>query len=276
MNILKKDLSQPIGVFDSGLGGLSVLATLKNILPNENYIYYGDSLRAPYGVKSAEEIIAYSDEIVRWFLDRNVKALVIACNTATSVAAKHLRSNYEIPIIGMEPALKPAIFHKKTKNIAVMATQITLRENKFNNLLNDLIKEYDSSNEINVVKIPCPELVELVENYIIKGVEVEAAIKSCFEKVNRDNFLKLEDIDSVVLGCTHFSFLYSSVKKVFGDDVIIFDGNVGTANHLKTVLEDRGLLNNVSELNDIYIYNSLSEDMAKKSYKLFKGLCNLI
>ena len=148
-----------IGVFDSGLGGISVLRDLKELMPNENFIYYGDSAYAPYGVKTKDEITKRCVEIIEFFIEKGVKAVVIACNTATSASANYLRKKYkDLPIIGMEPALKVATQGVKNNNIVVMATPLTLKEKKFEKLMNNFMGNN------NVIKMPCPKLVEIVEN----------------------------------------------------------------------------------------------------------------
>ena len=147
-----------IGVFDSGLGGISVLKEFVKSMPSENFIYYGDSANAPYGIKTKKEITDRCENIIEFFIKQGVKAVVIACNTATSASANILRKKYSyLPIIGMEPALKVAADGKTDNTIVVMATPLTLREEKFNNLMS----RYDDENTI--IKMPCPELVKIVE-----------------------------------------------------------------------------------------------------------------
>ncbi len=269
MKLKHKD--RAIGVFDSGLGGLSVLSTLMDVFDHEQYIYYGDSLHAPYGVKSAEDVLEFSHNIVNWFIKRDVKAIVIACNTATSVSAKFLRENYDIPIIGMEPAIKPAVEHfkkseqytkyHKHKKIAVMATDMTLREKKFSDLLSKL--EMGDS----ILKIPCPELVELVERGITKGKDVENAIKKCFyaQGVSEELF---QDIYSIVLGCTHFSFVKEAIYEVFGKDTAIFDGNEGTARHLKRLVESNERVSLEEKMPDNKLYEEVKQRLGKFDIRL--------
>ena len=166
-----------IGVFDSGLGGISVLKELREAMPSEKFIYYGDSANAPYGIKTKEEITERCEKIIEFFLKEGVKAIVIACNTATSAAANVLREKYSnLPIIGMEPALKVAADGKIDNTIVVMATPLTLREEKFNNLMS----QYDDDNI--VIKMPCPELVNIVENDLLDDKEVvEKQIKDYYK-----------------------------------------------------------------------------------------------
>ena len=256
VNKMKK--TAPIGVFDSGMGGISVLGELLRHMPTENFIYYGDSANAPYGVRSTEELIDLSVNVSEYLVEQGVKAIVVACNTATSAAIKVLRDKYSIPIIGMEPALKPAVENTDGGRVAVMATEVTLREKKFAKLMERL----DASTAID--KVPCPELVPLVEKGQIKGPEVESVIRMCFEGI------ELEHVKSVVLGCTHYVFLKDAVKSVLGADVQIFDGNFGTVKHLKHKLEQLDQLNDSNQVSEIKIINSLSQEMVVRSNELLK------
>lgn len=252
------DKKLAIGIFDSGLGGISVLAEIIKKMPNEKYIYYGDSENAPYGVKTPEEVSRLSRNICDFFTQQGVKAIVVACNTATSAAIKELRKTYNIPIIGMEPALKPAVEMNKEGKIVVMATEMTLKEKKFSNLMEKYGQESD------IVKLPCPRLVELVEKGIVEGIQAQEAIKNCFEGID------INEISSIVLGCTHYIFLKDSIREIVGDRVHIIDGNDGTARHLKNILESKGLLDD-EEKQESYleIYNSKNDrNMIELSKKL--------
>lgn len=248
----------PIGVFDSGMGGISVLGELLRHMPTENFIYYGDSANAPYGVRTTEELIDLSINVSEYLVEQGVKAIVVACNTATSAAIKALREKYSIPIIGMEPALKPAVENTVDGRVAVMATEVTLREKKFAKLMERL----DASTAID--KVPCPELVPLVERGQVNGPEVESAIRMCFKDVEMLN------VKSVVLGCTHYVFLKDAVRSVLGENVQIFDGNFGTVRHLKHKLEQLDQLNDANQLSNIKIINSLSQEMVIRSNELLK------
>ena len=251
-----------IGVFDSGLGGISVLKELKKAMPNEKFIYYGDSANAPYGIKTKEEITKRCEDIIEFFLSKGVKAVVIACNTATSAAANILREKYSfLPIIGMEPALKVAADGKVDNTIVVMATPLTLREEKFNNLM----AQYDDNNT--VIKMPCPELVNIVENDLLDD---ESVVKTQLTKYYKD--LDMEKINSVVLGCTHFVFYKNYMEQILDNNINIVDGNQGTTNHLKEVLRLRNELRDKSEKGSITIYNSSKDE---KFIKLSQKLLNL-
>ena len=222
---------QPIGVFDSGAGGLSVLKELVKLMPEEDFIFFGDSLNAPYGTKSHEEVTRLSFACAQELLNRGVKEIVIACNTATSVAAPALRSHYtQLPIIGIEPALKPAVLAHPGGRILVMATPLTLREDKFTHLMGD----YHDQAEI--IPLPCPELVEFAEKGILEGPEVDAYLREVFTEADA------KSCDAAVLGCTHFPLLTGPIRKALGEKVKIYDGGPGTARQARNMLEKWGLL----------------------------------
>lgn len=252
-------MDRPIGVFDSGLGGISTLKELTKYMPHENFIYFGDSEFAPYGTKTKEEIIERCKYICELFIKKNVKAIVIACNTATSAAAPTLRDLYKnIPILGLEPALKAAADYKDNSTIAVMATPLTLKESKFNRLM----ESYISTN--NIIKIPCPELVTIVEqNRINDETLVLEQLKKYYSNLN------IESIDSVVLGCTHFIFYKKYLQKILADHTKIFDGNIGVTIHLYNTLEKANLLNPSTHKGEISIHNSSCNlALLELSYKL--------
>lgn len=220
----------PIGVFDSGVGGISVLRVMRRILPNERFLYYGDNLNAPYGTRSEEEIRSLTSDSVRVLLNRGIKALVIACNTATSAAAEALRSSLTLPIIGMEPALKPAALKYEGGTILVMATPATLRQKKFQNLM----QHYGAG----VQMLPCAELVKFVERGEIDSPALSAYLAERFAPY-RDR-----RVDAIVLGCTHYVFARSAIERLM-PGAELFDGNEGTARHLEEVLRSLDLLNPV-------------------------------
>lgn len=215
-----------IGFFDSGVGGVSVLHTARRILPNEHFLYYGDNGHAPYGPKPLEEIRRLSAESVGVLLDRGVKAVVIACNTATSAYAEILRAELKLPVIGMEPALKPAQEARHGGEILVLATQATLTLPKFQRLM----KRYGD----HVIPVVGRGLVELVEAGKADSPETEAALRELLGRyVGRS-------IDSVVLGCTHYPFLAGAIQRMF-PEAELFDGRTGTCMRLKHLLEAGGL-----------------------------------
>lgn len=237
----------PIGFFDSGVGGLSVLKEALKIMPTENYIYFGDSKNAPYGVKDFKEVKALTYEAVEFLLSKGAKGLVIACNTATSAAVAALRVTYpEIPIVGIEPAVKPAVKLKRPGKIIIMATPVTLKLEKFHKLL-DLYKD-----EAEIIPMPCAGLMEFVEAGNINGAETIAYLKEKFAQYNS------KDIASVVLGCTHYPFIKGTLSEIIGSDIPIIDGGMGTCKEIQRRLGVAGLLTDSKEKGTIKIYNSLN------------------
>ena len=221
-----------IAVFDSGVGGLSVLRHLRKLLPKENYIYFGDCANAPYGSRTTEEVRSLTLSVAEKLLSGfSVKALVVACNTATAAAIGALRAKYpELIVIGIEPALKLAADKFPGGRVGVMATQVTLREEKFDALMH----RFDAG--CTVEKIPAPGLVELIE----AGKADSAENQALLEKILAPYRGKL---DALVLGCTHYPFAAATIRKVLGEDVVLLDGGEGTARETRRRLEAAGLLN---------------------------------
>lgn len=220
-----------IAVFDSGLGGISVLRELVRQMPQENYLYFGDSKHAPYGTKSTQQVRTLTLQAVQPLMEHGIKALVVACNTATSAAIDLLRSRYpSCIIIGIEPALKLAVDRHPGKRIVVMATNMTLREEKFARL----IEHCQASQQID--SLPCPGLVEFVESGILNGPELEA-----FLSQRLTPHLNPKPA-AIVLGCTHYPFVRPSIAKIAGPDVEILDGSEGTARETQRRLRQAGLL----------------------------------
>ena len=217
----------PVGVFDSGVGGISTLREMIHELPEERFVYYGDMANAPYGTKSTEEVTGCVRSVVDRLLQKHIKALVIACNTATGAAAATLRKELDIPVVGMEPALKPASKARKDGSVLVLATPLTLQQEKFENLM----KQYGEG----AVKVPCPGLMELVEADDASGAR--RYLQELFTRYPP------ERVDAVVLGCTHYVFLKDMIRELLPDRIAITDGNAGTARQLRRVLEQNGLLN---------------------------------
>ena len=225
------DRESPIAVFDSGLGGISVLRELRRQLPQERFLYFGDSANAPYGTRPTEEIRALTLKNAEHLFSMGAKALVLACNTATSAAVDELRARYpEKIIIGIEPALKPAVDRHPNGKILVMATEATLRERKFAALM----ERYGAHCQI--CKCPCPALVELVERGQTSGDAVEAALRGYLA-----DYL-LPPPDAVVLGCTHYPFLRAAVRAVVGEGPELLDGADGTAKETRRRLAAADLL----------------------------------
>ena len=252
------DKDAPIGFFDSGVGGLSVLKEAIKLLPREDFIYFGDSKNAPYGSKTVGEVKRLSFRATDFLLEIGVKAIVVACNTATSAAIEDLRDAYpQMPIIGIEPALKPAVELQRRGKILIMATPVTLAESKFSNLM----RSFEKSSEI--VPLPCPGLAELIETGNLDGKEIESFLS------NRLNMFRSSSIASVVLGCTHYPFVKSKLASVIGSDVPIIDGSCGTAKQLRRLLLKNSLMSERIQAGKVHIYNSLdSKYIIDLSYTL--------
>ena len=255
-----KEKEMPIGFFDSGVGGLSVMKEALKIMPNENYIYFGDSINAPYGVKSVEEVRALTFKAVEFLLSKGVKGIAIACNTATSAAVADLRVKYpNLPLVGIEPAVKPAVELKENGNILIMATPMTIKEAKFNRLM-DRYKD-----RANIIPVPCPGLVEFIESGKFEGTEIETYLNE------RLNEYKKSNISAIVLGCTHYPFIKPVLAKIFGENTSIIDGGMGTVKELKRRLMNEDLLNDSDNDGNIEIINSSNQDrVIELSYNLLE------
>ncbi len=250
--------SRPIGVFDSGLGGITVLKKLAQIMPNEKFIFFGDSKNAPYGTKSIGEILALCISNAKRLIEMDVKAIVIACNTATSVAAESLRNSFDIPVIGIEPAIKPAAVNHPDGKVLVMATPVTLKKEKFVHLM----ENYRDMAQI--IPLPCPGLVEIIEKGVISGQEINSYLKELFSPYEN------EKISAVVLGCTHYPLIADSIKNEFGYDVDIIDGSLGTAKETKRKLDEYKINASPEQKGNIVFISSLNTDeeinLMKKLY----------
>ena len=242
------DCRAPVAVFDSGLGGISVLRELVRTLPRENYLYFGDSLHAPYGTKTPQEVVDLSLQAADRLLSQGAKALVVACNTATSAAIRTLRKTYpELAIVGTEPAIKPAVERHPGGRILMLATAMTVQEEKFQHLK----AQYDDQAQI--IPIACSGLMEYVEQGVLRGAEVEGYLLDKLEP-----YLKVP-IDAVVLGCTHYPFLRGAIRRIVGRRPEIIDGSIGIARQLERRLEEQGLLNPGDVSGKVEFQNSLDE-----------------
>lgn len=231
-----------IAVFDSGVGGISVLRHLRRLLPGERYLYYGDSANAPYGVRSTGEVRALTMAAAEKLLCRDVKALVVACNTATAAAISQLRQRWpEKIIIGIEPALKPAAERFPGGTVGVLATPVTLREEKFASLQHGV-------GTCRVIPISVPGLVELVEAGKGAGEEARALLLPILSPY-------VGELDALVLGCTHYPFAAGPIGEILGPGTALFDGGEGTARETRRRLEAAGLLSGGP--GDVVFENSL-------------------
>lgn len=218
-------MDRPIGFFDSGVGGVSVLRAARKLMPEEDYLYFGDSAHAPYGVKTQAEVQTLTLQAVEFLLGKDVKAVVIACNTATSAAIQTVRDHYPaLPVVGLEPAVKPAVERLAAEKVLVLATTGTLAGEKFRHLAD----AFEASAKI--VPLPCPGLVELIEAGETDGPRVEAFLQARLATVGTLHKA------AVVLGCTHYPFIAEALKRLLPLDTAILDGSEGAAQQLERLL----------------------------------------
>ena len=238
-------MSDIVGVFDSGIGGLSVLRELEKILPNEDFYYYGDSLNNPYGEKSDEELFEITSGVVDYLVNKGCKLIVIACNTATTRCMKYLREKYkDIIFVGTVPAIKVAC-DREFKNTLVMATPATIESERTMELIRDNIRD-----DQNIYLVACPGLANAIEDNDQERIE----------EILKDTFREYKDkeIDSIVLGCTHYPFIKEEILKEM-PGVSLLDGSRGVAMEVKRQLENNGLLSDRASRR-IVIYNSLTKE----------------
>lgn len=249
----------PVGVFDSGVGGISVLREIHRLLPAEDLIYYADSGHCPYGGKTREEIQARAVAITELFMARGVKLVVVACNTATIAAVEHLRATYPIPFVGMEPAVKPAAAQTKSGVVGVLATGAALAGDKFHKLLADHAKN------VRVITQPCPGLVEQVEAGELNG----AATRALVERYTQP--LLAQGADVMVLGCTHYPFLRPLIREVVGADVALIDTGAAVARQTQRILEREGLLRDAGAPGRIEWHGSGDAALLARLHPLLMG-----
>lgn len=248
-------MKDAIAVFDSGVGGISVLRELVKQMPNEDFLFFGDSLHAPYGTKTTEEVRRLTIEATEKFMEEGAKGVTIACNTATSAAVRVLRERYpQFPIVGIEPALKPAVEHCPGKRVLVLATPVTIREEKFHKLLN----RYEE--DALVIPLPAPGLMEFVEEGKIHSLELMEYLEKLLDPYKKG---KPDEVAGVVLGCTHYPFVADSIQKVLGDSAIIFDGSEGTAREMRRRLDVAGKLNPDKNHKGKVVFTTSSPDPGK-------------
>jgi glutamate racemase len=221
-----------IGIFDSGVGGTSIWKEIKALLPNENTIYLSDSKNAPYGEKTKQEIIDLSIKNTEFLLQQNCKLIIVACNTATTNAIKVLREKYSIPFIGIEPAIKPAALKTKTNIIGILATKGTLNSELFEKTSNTIRDQILIKEKIG------KGLVELIEDGKINSSEMKNLLNSYIEPMLG------EDVDCLVLGCTHYPYLIPQIREIVGDKIQIIDSGEAVAKQTKAILEKYELFNN--------------------------------
>ena len=252
--------NQPIGLFDSGIGGTSIWSAIHELLPNEDTIYLADSKNAPYGKKSKEEIIALSRKNTEFLLKKNAKLIVVACNTATTNAIKELREIYNVPFIGIEPAIKPAAINSMTQTIGILATKGTLSSELFN-------KAVELYQDTKIVEQVGHGLVELIENGDINSPEITKLLQSYLQPMISEN------IDYLVLGCSHYPYLIPQIKKIIPNHIKIIDSGEAVARQTQKILQEKVGEHVAGKSNSIFYTNTnprvLSEILENK-YKVIE------
>jgi glutamate racemase len=238
--------TRPIGVFDSGIGGLSIMQCIKQQLPSENLLYVADTLYAPYGEKSAEFIQQRVNEIADWFIAKNTKAIVVACNTATVNAIDQLRKSIAIPVIGVEPAIKPAANLSRRKKVAILVTKATAENQRFL----ALVAQYKNDSEVYIQ--PCPGLVELIEQDKKNSAECKLMLNAYLTP------LMAKGVDTIVLGCTHYPLVRELISQLCGDGVVIMETALPVTEQLQRQLASHHLTNNSSAIGSTAFYSSKS------------------
>lgn len=249
--------NQRIGIFDSGIGGLSILSELVNTLPNENYLFYEDSINNPYGEKSDEELFSIACNIVDYLLTNNCKIIVIACNTATTSCIKKLRDKYQdVIFVGTVPAIKMA-YDSNLKNTLLLATPYTVSSKRVQELLNDYTAKDQS-----IYVVSGENLANLIE---------EEKKDEIYNLLNKILLPYKEKIDSIILGCTHYPLVSDMIRKIL-PNIEILDGSLGVARETKHQLELNNLLNNSLQKGNVKIINSKSDELVNRSFKILNNV----
>ena len=252
------DSNSPIGVFDSGLGGLTVLKALRHLLPHENFIFVGDSARAPYGSRKPEEIVLFLQQFMDYFKSQNVKMAVCACNTMTSYSYPIIKNNTAFSLIPMNPSIIPALKVSPNKHIGVIATEATINKG----MHKMAAKQLDE--EIKVYGISCPKFVPLIEAGKIQGEQIEQAVQEYAQKFIHD------DIHSLILGCTHYPIIDNVLHKYF-KDVTLIDPAFETAKQAVQVLKDNHLLNTQTQSGTLQLRFSAIQENSNQMAKIILG-----
>ncbi len=233
-------MEQAIGVFDSGVGGLTVVREIMRQLPNENVIYFGDTARVPYGSKSKQTVLKYSKQIVRFLMTKNVKAIVVACNTASALALEDMRQEMTVPVIGVvRPGARMAVEMTKTKSVGIIGTDGTIKSG----IYTDYIRNLD--HDVTVIGKACPLFVPLVEEGLLEDRITDDMVDRYLSEIKPYN------VDALVLGCTHYPLLMNPIKRYMGDKVTLVNPAYETAKELKRLLGENGILN-VGKKNPTY------------------------
>ncbi len=255
--------TNPIGVFDSGVGGISIWKEIISLLPKENTIYLADSKNAPYGQKSKQEIMDLSVKNTELLLKKGCKIIVVACNTATTNAISYLRKKYDVPFIGIEPAIKPAALKTKTKSIGILATKGTLNSELF------ATTSEKFSEDIKIFEQIGEGLVPLIETGKIHTATMENLLKKYLKSLTK------HQIDYLVLGCSHYPFLIPQIKKIINKNVTIIDSGEAVARQTKAILSKNNLLNTTKNIGKHQLFSNLDATIISQFIATEKASCKI-
>jgi glutamate racemase len=254
-------MTNPIGIFDSGIGGTSILKEVHQLLPHENIMYLADSKNAPYGAKSQEKIMELSIKNTEFLLNQGCKLIIVACNTATTNAISYLRAHYEVPFVGIEPAIKPAAIETKTKSVGILATKGTLSSALFHQTSNLFARD------ITVIEQIGEGIVKLMENGQLYSEEMYELLESYLQPMIKAK------IDHLVLGCTHYAYLTPILKDILPEGITIIDSGLAVAKQTKNLLQNHNLLSNSQSDPEVVLYTNGNLEVLKSfTPKNFKAL----
>jgi glutamate racemase len=252
--------SLPIGVFDSGVGGISVLRAIREQMPEEPVIYFGDQGHVPYGSRSLEQIQNFSEAITRFLLAQGAKIIVVACNTASAAALKYLREKFpDVPFVGMEPAVKPAAEHTQTGKVGVLATPATFQ----GALYASVVERF--ANGVELLQDTCPGLVQQIEQGNLESEETRRILEEALRPMLEKN------IDTVVLGCTHYPFVIPLIQQIVGNDVRVIDPAPAVAKQVQRLLEARGMRSESASQGDLKLCTSGDADELESMLPVLLG-----
>jgi glutamate racemase len=250
----------PIGIFDSGVGGLSVLRAVREQMPSESVIYFGDQGHIPYGPRPMQQIRHFSETITRFLLDQDAKLTVVACNTASAAALKYLREKFPgVPFVGMEPAVKPAAETTQSGRVGVLATPATFQ----GELYASVVERF--ANGVELFQATCPGLVQQIEQGNLNGEETRRILDEALQPMLQNN------IDTIVLGCTHYPFVIPTIQQIAGDSVRVIDPAPAVAKQIGRLLEARGLRNMSPSKGEVRFYSSGDPDALKSLLPMLLG-----
>jgi glutamate racemase len=254
------DPHSPIGIFDSGVGGISVLRAIRELIPEESIIYFGDQGHVPYGSRTMDQIQSFSEAITRFLLKQGAKIIVVACNTASAAALKYLREKFpEIQFVGMEPAVKPAAERTQTGKVGVLATPATFQ----GALYASVVERF--ANGVQLFQDTCPGLVQQIEQGNLKGIETRRILENALRPMLEKN------IDTIVLGCTHYPFVIPLIQQIVGENVRVIDPAPAVAKQTGRLLEARGMRNRSGSKGHVKSYTSGDAETLKSLFPMLLG-----